>query len=157
MKTETRRLGLFDWLVLTLVAALAAVGAFGFLKYGEKTAPAVEIECVLRFQSDEKTPAVAVGDEVRSENGTVLFGKVSALSSHPYQTVFLRNGTPVYDAVEGLTEVDLTVRMLATKADDYRVGDIRMSAGVGGTFRIGGALVPGVRILTLTEVKENEK
>lgn len=157
MKRERKPLGLFDWCILTLVAALAAFGAFFFLKYGSAAPSQVELECLLRLPASEKEAAFSVGDEVRSENGTVFFGRVTAVSSHPYQTVFLKGGTPVYETVEGLAETELTVRVLAEKGEEYRVGDIRVSAGGKGTFRIGGTLVSGVSVVRVAEEKNHGK
>lgn len=157
MKRERKPLGLFDWCILTLVAALAAFGAFGFWKYGNRVSPQVELECLFRLPESNKNAAFSVGDEVRSENGTVFFGRVTAVSSHPYQTVFLKDGAPVYEAVEGLTETELTVRVLAEKGEEYRVGDIRVSAGGKGTFRIGETLVSGVSVVRVSEGVKNGK
>ncbi len=155
MKREKRPLGLFDWCILTLVAALAAFGAFGFWKYSKTVAPQVELECLLRLPASAKTVDFAIGDEVRNENGTIFFGRVTGVASRPSETMFLRDGVPVYETVEGLTETELTVRMVAEKGEDYRVGDVRVSAGGKGTFRIGGALVSGVSLIRLEEVTED--
>ena len=133
------------------IAALAAFGAFGFWKHSQTIAPGVEIECLFRLPASAQSLPIAVGDEVRNENGTIYFGRVISVSERPYRTVFLRNGIPVYEAVEGLSEQELTVRMSAEKNDAYRVGDVRVCAGGSGTYRIGSALVSGVCIIQLAE------
>ena len=156
MNRERKPFGLFDWCILTLVAALLAVGAFVFFKHAENAVPTVEIECLFRIPTSDEPLQFAVGDEVRNENGTVAFGRVANVSQRPYKTTFLRNGEAVYESVEGLTETELLVRMIAEKTEEYRVGDIRICAGASGTYRVGNALVSGVQILHLQEVENDE-
>ena len=156
MKRERKRFGFFDWCILTLAAALLAVGAFVFYRRSETLPPSVEIECVLRLSASEESPTVNIGDEVRNENGTVAFGRVTGISECPYQTIFLRDETPVYDRVEGLTETELTVRMVAVKTSEYRAVDVRVCAGATGAYRIGASYFPGVYTVRVSEVKDNE-
>ena len=153
MKRERKQFGIFDWGILTLVAALVALGAFLFWKKSETVPPEVTIECVFRLPASAEKPNIAVGDSVRNENGTVMFGKITNISERPYQTVFLQEGQAVYQAVEGMQEIELTVRMTARKGEDYRVGDIRVSAGAQGTYRLGNTLVSGVRNISVKEVE----
>lgn len=154
MKREKLRFGFFDWCILTLAALVLAVGAFLVWRRGETAPPAVEIECLLRLPASDQSPEFAVGDEVCNENGTVSFGRVTTIAVRPHETVFLRDGVPVYEAVEGMTETELTVRMTAGKSTDYRVGDLRVCAGSTGTYRIGAAYVTGVRTIRLWEVEK---
>ncbi len=156
MNRKKRPFGLFDWCILTLVAALLAVGAFVSYKYTENASPTVEIDCLFRIPASDENLQFSVGDEVRNENGTVAFGRVVSVLQRPYKTVFLRNGEAVYEAVEGLTETELLVRMSAEKTEEYRVGDIRVCAGATGTYRVGNTLVSGVHILHLAEVANDD-
>ena len=154
MKREKMRFGFFDWCILTLAAVLLAVGAFLFWKRGDAAVPTVEVECLLRLPASNQSLVIAVGDEVRNENGTIAFGKVTSISERPQTTVFLKEGEPVYEAVEGMKETELTVRMTAEKTTDYRVDDIRICAGSSRAYRIGSSYVANVRMIRLSEVKK---
>ena len=155
MKHERKRLGFFDWCILTLAATLLAAGAFVFWRRTGTLPPQVGIECVLRLPPSVESQTVRIGDEVRSENGTITFGKVTNVSERPYKTVFLREGTPVYDAMEGMTETEVTVWMVAEKTSEYSVGDIRVCAGASGAYRIGASYFSGVRVIRLSEVERH--
>ena len=154
MKREARHFNLLDWLILTLLFAALALFGFFLLRRQQTANPSVGIECILRLPASENETVVQIGDAVRNENGTVRFGEVIAVSEQPYKKFYLKNERLVYGTVEGMTETEVTVRMTATRGIDYRVGDIRVSAGEVGNYRIGNSFVTGVTILSLEEVTE---
>lgn len=154
MERETRHFNLLDWLILTIL--VAAIALFGFfLLHRQQTAkPSVGIECVLRLPASEEETVVQIGDVVRNENGTLRFGEVIAVSEQPYKKFYLQNERLVYGTVQDMIEIEITVRMTATRGDDYRVGDIRVSAGEVGNYRIGSSFVAGVTVVSMREVQE---
>lgn len=154
MKREVRHFNLLDWLILTILAAALALFGFFLLRRQERANPSVGIACVLRLPASENETSVQIGDIVRNENGTVRFGEVVAVSERPYKKFYLQNEKLVYGTVQGMTETELTVRMTATRGIDYRVGDIRVSAGEVGNYRIGSSFVTGVAVVSLEEVAE---
>lgn len=152
MEHKIKRFNLLDWLILTILAAAIALFGFFVWRREQTTLPEVPIVCVLRLPVSDQPLEIRVGDAVRNENGTVRFGEVTEISNRPYHTLCLRNGEPVYVGVDGMKETELTVRMLARRGIDYRVGEIRVSAGEIGNYRIGGAFATGVTTVTVREV-----
>ncbi len=151
MKETVRRFNLLDWVILTVLAAALAFAGFLIWRRERTAPPELPIVCVFRLPASEKPAGIRVGDPVRNENGTVLFGYVTDVAERPQKLFGMRNGSPVYETVNGTTVTEFTVRMSAVRGIDYRVGDIRVCAGESGNYRVGPAFCAGVVTVSVAE------
>lgn len=141
-----RRLRTGDWIILVL-AVLICLGAIGYYLYSEREAPAVhEISCVFLISAVERSAwesggadRIAVGDRLRSENGTVVLGTVEKIEPKEHVRATVRKGKPMWESHPYLIDLEITVRMQVTEraGDGLRAGDLRMAAGGKGNYRFG--------------------
>ena len=151
MERTNRRLNSLDWILLTVLAAAVVLTAFLLTRRERAATPDIPIVCVLCLPASERMPDVNVGDAVRNENGTVRFGEVTDVVTRPLYALSLRDGNPVYSEEQGMIVTEVTVRMVALRTTDYRVGDIRVCAGETGSYRIGQMFAAGVTVVSVVE------
>lgn len=149
--TQERRLRTGDWVIL-LAAILICLGALGFYLYSERKADmSHEITCVFLISAVERSAWesegenwIALGDRLRSENGTVVLGTVERIEEKEHVRATVRKGKPVWESHPHLIDLEITVRMQVTErtGDGLRAGDLRMAAGGRGSYRFGRYLAP---------------
>ena len=156
MERSSKRIGItpLDWLLLG-GALLALAVTVGYAWYTEREAPPnIEIECVFLIDGVERQwleqygMPTERGDGVRSENGTILLGKVISVEERSHLRLTVSEGELIWEEHPYLTDLAVTVRMTVTdvEGDGLRAGDLRMAAGRFGNYRFGSYLAKGEMI-----------
>lgn len=156
---RVRRLNWFDWGLLGLLAA-GLVGGFFALRSmsmrtdGEEgtlvyTVVISNLEDPL-FSADGETEIFAVGDPVKTQNGTAILGTVSEIRREVHRSASVAGGKIVFAEVADRFDYYVTVHSDAHRkaGDGIRIGDIRMAAGMTVTLRIGDFYAPSAQVIS---------
>ncbi len=168
--TDQKRGHRFNWFdrLLFLLIAGALVGAFFTVRYLQRRSAGEEGRLTYTVLLSDIDPArsdaagraapIAAGDTVRSQNGTVTLGRVTAVQRIPHRAASAQNGTLVFSEVSDRVDYRITVSADASRkaGDGIRVGDIRISAGGAMTLCIGDFFAPNIQVLSVVwEAKED--
>lgn len=162
-KRETRRLHAADWILIALVlGALVLVGIYA-VRRRNGVGETVELRCLMRVSAVEDSllelhegGLIRKGASVMNGNGTAVLGTVESVEIRAHEAPVLRDGVPVWEAVAGRSDLEITVRMTGVRreGDGVRVKDIRMAAGGYGDLRFGGYYAEKVEILSVEVMGE---
>lgn len=150
----------FDWLLIGL-AIFFLVGGYCFFRVrvvGNNgmqgtvtyTVLLADIEDERFFNADGQMP-FAIGDTVKSQNGTAELGAITEISRRVHRMATVKNGRLVWIDSNGRYDYYVTVKSRASHAvgDGIRIEDIRVAAGLRMTLRLGGFLGTGAQVVSV--------
>ena len=161
--SDERRFSRVDWFICFLLVIAIGISAYYVYDRFGREGRTQEITYTVVIYELDATQAEAwirrlhVGASVVSENGTASLGTVIDYSRRAHLQATLSpqehiNMLPTPKKID----LYLTVRASATEkeGDGIRVQDIRICAGRGGNFRIGGYYVKNAQIVSVVRGEE---
>ena len=159
-KRERRlRFSAADWLLLVLAVAILTGGGLFLYQKRRAAVPHVEILYTVQvsgvdlrvFESGDLMELIPLGSTVYSENGTAELGRVESREVIPFSEPHATDKGIRW--IEVPDRATLVVTVVGTAAerdgDGLRIRDIRIAAGMRGSFRLGGFLGENARILSV--------
>lgn len=153
-KRKKRLLGLGIGDVVLLLLILCGIGLGVWYLRGTRggTEQTVQVEYAIRM------PETALGQlpsaeiwhgSVTDESGRRSMGDVVEIALRPGQKATVREGKVVFAEIPDVAEPVITVRAEARLIDgrELRLGELRLAAGMQGSFLVGGFLMTNAEIL----------
>ena len=145
-------LGIGDAVLLLLVLCGVGLGVWYLRGNRSGTEQVVQVEYAIRMPATELSllpPVEAWHGSVTDESGRRSLGEVVEISLRPGQVPTVRDGVVIFAEVPGVAEPVIKVHAEARLIDgrELRLGELRLAAGMQGSFLVGRFLVTRGEIL----------
>ena len=153
-KRKKRILGLGMGDLVLLVLLLCGIGLGVWYLRGERggAEQTVEVAYAIRLPATELSRLPSADGwrgTVTDETGRRELGEVTEISLRRSQKATVREGTVVFVEIPDVAEPVITVQARARLIDgrELRLGELRLAAGMRGSFLVGGFLMSNAEIL----------